>query len=125
MVLAAEVLSVDHRLAASAAASIHLQRESSVVETALGGFTGIGDIAGVAVLAPEQGIVEWFPDPAQHLDPLAPLASEAVGAGWRVTVLVPALRMGEAHRALRGTPVTLQPWWAEGERVRFGGPEVP
>jgi hypothetical protein len=124
LVLATQ-LEVDHRRAASAAASIHLQRESSVVETALGGFTGIGDIAGVAVLAPEQGIVEWFPDPEQQLGPLAPLAAEAVGAGWRVTVLVPGLRMGEAHRSLRGTSVTLQPWWAEGERVRFGGPEVP
>jgi hypothetical protein len=125
MVLAVQLAPVTHRSAASAAASIHLQRESSVVETALGGFTGAGDIAGVAVLAPEHGVVEWFPDPAQVLTPLAPLAAEAVGAGWRVTVLVPAPRMGDAHRALRGTPVTLQPWWAEGERVRFGGPEVP
>ena len=125
MVLAADLVSVSHSRAASAAASIHLLRESSVVETALAGFTGVGEIAGVAVLAPEQGIVEWFPDPAQTLTPLAPLAAEAVGAGWLVTVLVPAIRMGEAHRSLRGIPVTLQPWWADGERVRFGGPEVP
>ena len=116
---------VTHQTAATAAASIHLHYEGSVVETPLAAFVGVADLAGVAVLAPEQGLVEWFPDGGQDLDSLAPFAAEATGAGWRVAVLVPAPRMGEAHRAMRGFDVTLQPWWADGAGVRFGGPEVP
>ena len=125
MVLAPAISRVTHEAAATAAASIHLHYEGAVVETPLAAFTGFSDVAGVAVLAPEQGLVEWFPDADQALPPLAEFAAEAVGAGWRVSVLVPAGRMGEAHRALRGLDVTLQPWWADGETVRFGGPEVP
>ena len=124
MVLA-PVTEVTHRSAATAAASLHLYHEGAVVETPLAGFTGADDVDGVAVVAPEQGLVEWFPHPEQDLGVLAGLAPRVAGTGWRVAVLVPAGRMGEAHRALRGAPVTLQPWWADGERVRFGGPEVP
>lgn len=115
----------NHQTAATTAASIHLHYEGAVVETPLGAFAGRPQLSGVAVLAPEQGLVEWFPDDAQDLLSLAPAVDEAVGAGWRVAVLIPARRMGEGHRALRGHEVTLQPWWGDGERVRFGGPEVP
>ncbi len=114
-----------HETAATTAASMHLYYEGSVIETPLAGFTGVADLSGIAVMAPEQGVVEWFPHPDQDLRPLASLAVETAGTGWRVAVLVPTARMGEAHRALRGAPVTLQPWWTDGERVRFGGPEVP
>lgn len=116
---------VTHETAATTAASIHLHYEGAVVETPLAGFTGAPELSGVAVLAPEQGLVEWFPHDAQSLVALGDHAAAAVGAGWRVAVLIPAGRMGEAHRALRGVPVTLQPWWPDGEHVRFGGPEVP
>ena len=125
MVLAPSVTRVTHETAATTAASIHLHYEGAVIETPLGAFAGVAELSGVAVLAPEQGLVEWFPDADQELRPLAALAAEAVGAGWRVAVLIPAFRMGEAHRALRGIELTLQPWWADGESVRFGGPEVP
>lgn len=125
MVLAeALITTIDHRTAATVAASIHLHYEGSVVETPLAGFTGI-DVDGVAVLAPEQGLVEWFPHDDQPLDALCTPAHTIVGGGLAVGVLVPAARMGEAHRALRGTPVTIQPWWIDGESIRFGGPEVP
>lgn len=124
MVLA-PALEVSHRTAATTAASWHLYHEGSVVETPLAGFTGVDGVDGVAVVAPEQGIVEWFPHPDQDLAVLAGLAPSVAGTGWKVAVLVPAGRMGEAHRALRGSPVMLQPWWVDGDRVRFGGPEVP
>jgi len=125
MVLAPAITRATHETAATTAASIHLHYEGAVVETPLAAFTGAPHLSGVAVLAPEQGLVEWFPHADQSLTPLAPFAGEAIGAGWRVAVLVPAMRMGEAHRALRGMDLTLQPWWADGETVRFGGPEVP
>lgn len=125
MVLAAERVAVSHGTAASAAASLHLRRESTVVETDIAVFADAPEVVGVAVLAPQQGITEWYPDAAQDLTPLGPLAAAAAVRGWRVMVVVPTGRMGEAHRSLRGVPVMLQPWWSDGERVRFGGPEVP
>jgi hypothetical protein len=125
VVLTAPDTKAAHRSAASTAASIHLHYEGSVVETPLEKFTGLPGVEGVAVLAPEQGLVEWFPHQEQDLVVLAGLSESVVGAGWRIAVLVESQRMGEAHRAFRGSPVALQAWWQEGERVRFGGPEVP
>ena len=125
MVLATDIARATHETAATTAASIHLYHEGSVIETPLAGFTGVPGVSGVAVMAPEQGVVEWFPHPDQDLRRLAALAAETARTGWRIAVLVPSARMGEAHGALRGAPVTLQPWWVDGERVRFGGPEVP
>lgn len=122
---AASVATIDHRSAALMAASIHLHYEGSVLEEPLSGFTGIDGLDGVAVVAPAQGVVEWFPHDDQPLADLAAVAGRIAGTGWSVGVIVPTGRMGEAHRALRGAPVTLQPWWRDGEAVRFGGPEVP
>jgi hypothetical protein len=123
--LTAQDATVDHRSAASAAAAIHMHHEGSVIETPLGGFAGVDDVDGVAVVASEHGVVEWFPHDDQRLDDLAELSLAVAGTGWKVAVLVPSARMGEAHRALRGSPVTLQAWWPDGDAIRFGGPEVP
>lgn len=124
MVLTAPIRTDGHHAAAATAASIHLHYEGSVIETPLAAFTGEAGLDGVAVIAPERGLVEWFPSNAQKLAALA--APSRVGScDWAVTVVVPAARMGEAHRELRGAPLTLQPWWPDGESVRFGGPEVP
>ena len=123
MVLATST-ATDHRTAATTAASIHLHYEGSVVETPLSSFAGVPTLEGVAVVAPERGLVEWFPSDDQALTALV-APSRARAADWDVSVIVPSSRMGEAHRALRGTPITLQPWWFDGEDVRFGGPEVP
>ena len=125
MVISAERLAATHSTAASAAASLHLHRESTVVETPIAVFVDAPEIVGVAVLAPQQGVTEWYPADLQGLTPLGPLAAATAGRGWKVIVVVPASRMGEAHRALRGVPVMLQPWWADRDQVRFGGPEVP
>ena len=123
MVLTAPT-TTDHQAAATTAASIHLQYEGSVIETPLAAFAGVPALDGIAVIAPERGLVEWFPSETQALaDLVAPARTGS--ADWDVSVIVAASRMGEAHRALRGAPITLQPWWADGESVRFGGPEVP
>ena len=125
VVLTATTEQAAHRIAASTAASIHLHYEGSVIETPLAGFTGNPDLDGVAVVASERGIVEWFPSDRQRLEPLAAMSRASAGPEWQVSVIVPTSRMGEAHRALRGSPVTLQPWWSDDEGVRFGGAEVP
>lgn len=113
------------RVAASAAAAVHMHYEGQVVETPLGSFTDSSGLDGIAVLAPNQGLVEFFPAERQSLESLGAAASAAVAAGWRVGVLVATHRMGEAHRLLRGRPLHLQAWWHDGDRVCFGGPEVP
>jgi len=115
---------IDHRTAATTAASIHLHYEGSVIETPLATFAEDPVLDGIAVVAPERGLVEWFPSEDQSLIALVG-PSRAHAADWDVSVIVPAARMGEAHRALRGAPITLQPWWSDDEGVRFGGPEVP
>jgi hypothetical protein len=125
MVLAPSQTEITHQSAATTAASLHLYHEGSVVETPLASLLDVDDIAGVAVVAPERGLVEWFPHEEQDLASLARHAGRVDATGWKVAVIVPAVRMGEAHRSLRGSPVTLQPWWADAENVRFGGPEVP
>lgn len=60
-------------------------------------------------------------DPADYIPGLRRMMSE----DWDVTLLVHSSRMGKAHHALRGTMVTIQPWWHEGGEVHFGQPEIP
>ncbi len=116
---------ITHHRAATEAASIHMHYEGEVVETPLASFVGIGGLDGVAVLAPTQGVVELFPGDRQHLPTLGPIAASVAASGWRVAVVIPAERMGDAHQSLRGFPLHLQSWWSEGDRICFGGPEVP
>jgi hypothetical protein len=72
------------------------------------------------------GEVECFPQSGDDLSALRAPLRGLFATGWKVTVLVAAGRMGEAHRTLRGVPVTIQPWWEDaGGAIRFGGPEVP
>lgn len=125
MVLTAEALVIDHRAAATAAASIHLHYEGAVIETPLAAFTDVIGLEGVAVLAAEQNLVEWYPHEDQPLGDLVAAAGRAIDTGLEVGLVVPAARMGEAHRSFRGTSVTLQPWWHDGETICFGGTEVP
>jgi hypothetical protein len=114
-----------YHLAASTAAAIHMHYEGEVVETPLAAFSGIPSLDGIAVLAPRQGVAEMFPADRQDLAALGPVATSIAARGWRVAVVVPAARMGEAHRRLRGVDLHLQAWWDDGDRIRFGGPEVP
>lgn len=115
---------ITHHAAATAATSIHMHYEGEVVQTPLDAFTGVVGLDGVAVLAPQQGIVEFFPSDRQPLSSLGPVAASVTADGWDVAVLVPSERMGDAHRSLRGFPVHLQAWWDGGDRICFGGPEV-
>jgi uncharacterized membrane protein len=116
---------ITHHNAATEAASIHMHYEGEVVETPLESFVGVRGLDGVAVLAPNQGLVEFFPGHGQHLATLGPVAASVAASGWRVAVLVPTERMGDAHQSLRGFPLHLQSWWSEGDHIRFGGSEVP
>lgn len=50
---------------------------------------------------------------------------ELRSAGLDVWVLVPLSRIAAAHETLRGVVDRIQPWWLEGDRIKFGTPRVP
>ena len=97
----------------------------TVVRTPLASISGVDGCPGIAVVAAEHGVVECAIDddlvPAAVLPGLAALFA----TGWVVSLIVPTGRVGEAHAALRGSGVGLQPWWRDIDGVvRFGAPEV-
>jgi hypothetical protein len=110
----------------SSVASSYTRLGVTVVETPVGAFVGEDTARGTAVVAADLGIVECLlPDDAEP-SALGPGIAAMASAGWEVTLLVPAARLGEAHRSLRGMPVTLQPWWLDpAHGICFGASEVP
>jgi hypothetical protein len=59
--------------------------------------------------------------PGDHVSLFRRLAADE----WTIHILLPLEALGEAHRALRTTPVFLQGWWADEGGVQFGRPEIP
>jgi hypothetical protein len=59
--------------------------------------------------------------PADYLPGFKRMASE----DWTVRLLVHSSEMGLAHAQLRGSAITIQPWWFDGGVVQFGRPEIP
>jgi hypothetical protein len=83
------------------------------------------DVASVrTIVAVDYRIVELVIDEGPF-EALAPALWALAARGWDVVTLTPARRMGEAHRALRGTPCSLQPWWLVSSAVHFGARERP
>jgi hypothetical protein len=83
------------------------------------------DVASIrSVVAVEDRMVELVVDDGPF-EALAPAVWALAARRWEVVVLTPSARNGEAHRALRGTPCRIQPWWLDGSDVRFGSFETP
>lgn len=83
------------------------------------------DVASVrSLVAVEDRVVELVVDDGPF-EALGPAVWALAARGWDVVALAPSVRNGEAHRALRGTPCRIQPWWVEGREVRFGRLETP
>lgn len=78
-----------------------------------------------AIVAPRERAVEVVLDDDSDPASLTDVAWVLDDRAWTLNVLVGLERLGEAHTALRGTPVTLQGWWYEAESVRFAGFERP
>jgi hypothetical protein len=109
-----------------AAARSYARRDCTVVETSMAAAAGIDGVPGSALLAADLGIAECTLDEGTDPALLGPGIDRLAATGWEVTVLVPARRMGEAHRALRGRSARLQPWWLDPDGAMcFGGTEVP
>ena len=69
--------------------------------------------------------IEVVVDTATELTEYPPVLDGLARAGWEVWVLLPTEMMGSAHRHLRRTAVTLQPWWETATGIVFGRPEIP
>ncbi len=123
MVLAVAVDTTVTRRVAGAAADAWMRAGVTMVEMSTSALTGVG-AAGLALVAADEGIVECIAD--GDLGPLVTASRRLAADGWRVAILVPSARMGDAHRVLRGSPVRLQPWWSGADdSILFGVPEVP
>ena len=123
MVLAVAADTTITRRVADAAVDAWIRVGTTMVEMTMSGLTGVAT-PGIALIAAEEGIVECVVE--GDLGPLVKAARRITADGWKVAVLVPSARMGEAHRVLRGTPVRIQPWWrGADDSVLFGVPEVP
>lgn len=81
--------------------------------------------AAMAVLVPDLYRCELVVDAEVPLGILKPVADMLAAEGWAVTVLVPSHRSGEAHHDLRGGRCGIQPYWLDGDLLRFGRPELP
>lgn len=81
--------------------------------------------AAMAVLVPDLHRCELVVDEDVPLGLLKPVAEMLSEEGWKVTVLVPSHRCGEAHHDLRGGRCRIQQYWLEGDLLRFGRPELP
>lgn len=78
-----------------------------------------------SVVVSDECCLDWIL--ASHADPGShrPIFRRLAADGWRVHVLVPLDRLGDAHRGLRGAEVMLQGWWTDDGGVHFGRPEIP
>lgn len=102
-------------------------RIEDATEMTLAEVLGTPNAAGAvrAVVVPKLRIVEIVLDDESHPDTLANVAWTLDDRSWKLNVVLPLERLGEAHTALRGTPSTLQGWWYEDDAVRFAGYERP
>lgn len=122
MVLAADRVATD---IAGAVVRSYARLGCTVVETPLTDLSEVPGVPGTVVVAADLGVVECVLAPDDDPIDLAPGLERLAAVGWEVTLLAPTARMGEAHRALRGRPASLQAWWYDGDHLCFGAPEVP
>ena len=111
-----------------AVVAVHRSRGNQVLDIPLLEMVHVSVAADTAtipsVVAVQDRIVELVVDEAPF-EAICPAVWALAARGWEVVTLAPASRLGEAHRALRGTPCHLQAWWLDGSSVRFGAFETP
>ena len=113
-----------NKQAARRGAELLSRHHEIVVESPLSTLADL-DADCPAVSMPAASELECYPD-ASSMEAVAMAAGVLADDGWAITVVVSGVDMGEAHRVLRGRPVTLQPWWLDNSgNLCFGGPEVP
>ena len=127
MAVQTAVRSVDRVI--EAVLAIYAGHQERAVTTYLGEVCDrrlLAELADVpCAVAGTQRIVEIVIDGEPDCDMLTRAVWTLAARGWHVVTLVPLERLGEAHGALRGSPCLLQPWWLDGDTVRFGRTETP
>ena len=89
-------------------------------------FVDATDVGAMRTIScPERRSIEIVLDAELEAGSLVPGIWRLTQGGHRVVVLVALGRIGAAHPELRGVPCRLQPYWLEGDRVCFGGFEIP
>ena len=89
-------------------------------------FVDVKNVGAIRTIAcPDRRTVEIVLDAEVDAGSLIPGIWRLGQGGHRVVVLVALGRIGAAHPELRGVPCRLQAYWTEGDRVCFGGIEIP
>lgn len=119
------VTSVD--LVTEAVLHVYQARIEGATEMALAEFIDAPRSVGAvrAVVSSRHRMVEVVLDDESSPETLLEVAWVLDDRGWRLNVLVGLSRLGEAHTALRGAPLTLQGWWFDDDAVQFTGFETP
>jgi hypothetical protein len=119
------ITSVD--LVTEAVADVYRSHVEDATEMALAEFIDAPRSVGAvrAVVAPKMRTVEVVLDDDSDPDSLIDVAWVLNDRAWKLNVLVGLERLGEAHTALRGAPLTLQGWWYEADSLRFAAFERP
>jgi len=114
-------------LVTEAVLDVYRAKVEDATEMALAEFIDAPRSVGAvrAVVAPRERIVEIALDDESSPETLMDVAWVLNDRAWRLNVLVGLDRLGEAHTALRGAPLTLQGWWYEVDAVHFAGYELP
>lgn len=128
MVVAVQLDHAREATVAEAATASYAARGRRVLEIPLIEMVHVSVGADVAsmrsIVSVEDRTVELVVD-GDPFEAIAPAVWALAARGWEVVALAPCGRNGEAHRALRGTPCRIQPWWLEEDGVHFGSHEQP
>lgn len=119
------ITSVD--LVTEAVLDIYRARVEDATEMALAEFIDDPRSVGAvrAIVAHRDRMVEVVLDDESEPDALIDVAWVLDDRSWKLNVLVGLDRLGEAHTALRGAPLSLQGWWFDDDAVRFAAFERP
>lgn len=122
MALAMQIAPTDVDAVLAACARVYETRRQAVEELEVAErWDGTAHVLVIRELGRVECVLDHDADPTVY----PAVVSDLARAGWEVWALIPTEQMGAAHRALRGAPVMLQPWWMTGDHVHFGRPEIP
>lgn len=111
---------------ANAVVATYQRRHEAAHEAQLVELVDVADHGTMRTIAcPERRTVEIVLDAEVEAGAVVPGIWRLAQTGHEVIVLAALARIGAAHPELRGVPCRLQAYWVEGDRVCFGGFEIP
>lgn len=127
MAVAVQESATNVDMVTEAVLDVYRSRVDEAKEMALAEFIDAPKSVGAtrAVVCSQERVVEVVLDDDSDTEALIDVAWVLADRAWTLNVLVGLDRLGSAHTALRGTPSTLQGWWAADDAVHFAGYERP